>query len=79
MRRAAVCPEPARERARGPGFGALVPVRDTRECAESYREVMVMFTIRNMGGVALFLAGSTWLWLTPAFAPKGEDTSGLAW
>lgn len=38
-----------------------------------------MFTIRNMGGVALFLAGSTWLWLTPAFAPKGEDTSGLAW
>lgn len=38
-----------------------------------------MFTIRNMGGVALFLAGSTWLWLTPAFATKGVATSGLLW
>ncbi|MGZ4533146.1 MAG: hypothetical protein ACXVXP_12440 [Mycobacteriaceae bacterium] len=38
-----------------------------------------MFTIRNMGGVALFLAGSTWLWLTPVFATKGVATSGLLW
>lgn len=38
-----------------------------------------MFTIRNMGGVALFLAGSTWLWLTPMFATKGVATSGLLW
>lgn len=38
-----------------------------------------MFTIRNMGGVALLLAGSTWLWLTPAFATKGVTTSGILW
>ena len=38
-----------------------------------------MFTIRNMGGVALFLAGTTWLWLTPAFASRGVATSGTAW
>lgn len=38
-----------------------------------------MFTIRNMGGVALFLAGTTWLWLTPMFASKGVSTSGLLW
>jgi hypothetical protein len=40
---------------------------------------MVMFTIRNMGGVALFLAASTWLWLTPMFATKGVTTSGFLW
>jgi ABC-type microcin C transport system permease subunit YejB len=40
---------------------------------------MVVFSIRNVGGVALFLAGSTWLWVTPAFATKGVDTSGLLW
>lgn len=38
-----------------------------------------MFTIRNIGGVALFLAGTTWLWLTPAFAGQGIPTSGLGW
>lgn len=38
-----------------------------------------MFTIRNLGGVALLLAGSTWLWLTPAFASRGVSTSGLVW
>lgn len=38
-----------------------------------------MFTVRNMGGVALFLAGSTWLWLTPAFAGRGVSTSGTLW
>jgi len=38
-----------------------------------------MFTIRNMGGVALFLAGSTWLWLTPMFATRGVTTSGFLW
>jgi cell shape-determining protein MreD len=32
-----------------------------------------------MGGVALFLAGSTWLWLTPVFATTGVVTSGLLW
>ena len=38
-----------------------------------------MFTLRNLGGVALFLAGTTWLWLTPAFAAKGVSTSGALW
>jgi hypothetical protein len=40
---------------------------------------MVMFTIRNMGGLALFLAASTWLWLTPTFATRGVTTSGFLW
>ena len=38
-----------------------------------------MLTIRNLGGVALLLMGSTWLWLTPAFAGRGVSTSGLLW
>jgi hypothetical protein len=38
-----------------------------------------VFTIRNLGGVALLLMGSTWLWLTPAFAGRGVSTSGLLW
>lgn len=38
-----------------------------------------MFTIRNLGGAALFLAGTTWLWLTPAFAGRSVTTSGALW
>ncbi len=38
-----------------------------------------MFTIRSLGGIALLLAGSTWLWMTPAFAGKGVSTSGTLW
>jgi hypothetical protein len=38
-----------------------------------------MFTIRNLGGVALLLAGSTWLWLTPEFAGRDVSTSGVFW
>ena len=38
-----------------------------------------MFTLRTMGGFALLLAGSSWLWLTPAFASRGVSTSGLLW
>lgn len=38
-----------------------------------------MFTVRNLGGVALFLAGTTWLWLTPAFAGREVSTTGMAW
>ena len=38
-----------------------------------------MFTVRNLGGVALLLAGSTWLWLTPAFVSRGVSTSGAMW
>jgi hypothetical protein len=42
-------------------------------------EVVFMFTIRNLGGIALLLAGSTWLWLTPEFAGRGVPTSGALW
>jgi hypothetical protein len=42
-------------------------------------EVMTMFTIRNLGGISLLLAGSTWMWLTPAFASRGVSTSGFLW
>jgi hypothetical protein len=38
-----------------------------------------MFTIRTMGGVALFLFGTTFLWLTPEFATRGISTSGVWW
>ena len=38
-----------------------------------------MFTIRRVGGVALLLAGSSWLWLTPAVASPGVSTSGVFW
>jgi hypothetical protein len=38
-----------------------------------------MWTMRTMGGIALALAGSTWLWLTPAFAGRGVATSGTLW
>ena len=40
---------------------------------------MVMFTIRNLGGISLLLAGTTWLWLTPALASRGVSTSGVLW
>jgi hypothetical protein len=42
-------------------------------------EVVMMFTIRSTGGIALFLAASTWLWLTPMFATMGVATSGFLW
>src|SRR5918911_1091304 len=38
-----------------------------------------MFTIRNIGGVALLLFGSTFLWLTPSFASRGVSTRGVMW
>ena len=38
-----------------------------------------MFSIRNTGGVSLFLFGTTFLWLTPVYAASGIDTSGAAW
>jgi peptidoglycan/LPS O-acetylase OafA/YrhL len=38
-----------------------------------------MFSIRNIGGVSLFLFGTTFLWLTPMYAAAGTDTSGVAW
>lgn len=38
-----------------------------------------MFGIRNVGGVAFFLFGTTFVWLTPMFAATEVDTSGTAW
>ena len=38
-----------------------------------------MFSIRNVGGVSLFLFGTTFLWLTPVYAASGIDTSSAAW
>ena len=38
-----------------------------------------MITVRHVGGVALFLFGTTFLWLTPAFATRGIPTGGLLW
>jgi len=38
-----------------------------------------MFTIRNLGGVALFLLGTTYMWVTPAFASQGISTDSVLW
>jgi hypothetical protein len=38
-----------------------------------------MFTTRNVGGMALFLFGTTFLWLTPSFASPGVSTQGVPW
>lgn len=38
-----------------------------------------MFTVRNLGGIALFLFGTTFLWLTPAFASKDISTDDVLW
>jgi hypothetical protein len=38
-----------------------------------------MFTTRNLGGIALFLFGTTFVWLTPAFAAAGISTDGFLW
>ena len=38
-----------------------------------------MFTLRNLGGVALFLFGTTFVWLTPEFASRGVPTSSAWW
>jgi hypothetical protein len=38
-----------------------------------------MFSIRSLGGVAMFLFGTTFLWVTPMFAASDVETSGTAW
>ena len=38
-----------------------------------------MFSIRNIGGVALFLFGTTYLWIMPMFASKGISAKGTLW
>jgi hypothetical protein len=59
--------------------GSCAPDDAAPPGAEWALEAMVMFTVRNLGGVALLLAGTTWLWLTPAFATRGVLTSGVLW
>jgi hypothetical protein len=36
-----------------------------------------MINIRNIGGVSLFLFGTTFLWLTPMYAASGIDAPGV--
>lgn len=38
-----------------------------------------MFTIRNIGGIALFLFGTTFIWFTPEFATRGISNTGTWW
>ena len=38
-----------------------------------------MLTVRNLGGAALFLFGTTFMWLTTSFASEGVHTGGTAW
>lgn len=38
-----------------------------------------MFTIRNVGGVALFLFGTTFAWITPEFVTAGLKNTGALW
>jgi hypothetical protein len=42
-------------------------------------EVIVMFTFRNVVAVALFLFGTTFLWMTASFAGRTEPPQGMAW
>jgi hypothetical protein len=43
------------------------------------RGEVIVFGIRNVGGVSLFLFGTTFLWLTPMFAAADVNTAGAAW
>ena len=38
-----------------------------------------MWTFKNLLAVALFLFGSTFLWMTPAFAGRTPPPTGMAW
>jgi hypothetical protein len=38
-----------------------------------------MFNLRNLGGVALVLMGTSRLWLTPESAGREVSTSGVFW
>jgi hypothetical protein len=38
-----------------------------------------MFTLRNMTALALFLFGSTFLWLTPSFLGGKREVGGITW
>src|SRR4030095_7166901 len=38
-----------------------------------------MWTFKNLAAVGLFLFGSTFLWMTPAFADRTPPPTGTAW
>jgi predicted permease len=38
-----------------------------------------MFTFKNVSAVALFLFGTTFLWLTPEFLGRSRDVEGVIW
>lgn len=38
-----------------------------------------MFTIRNLGGAALFLFGTAFAWITPEFVTSGLKNTGALW
>jgi len=38
-----------------------------------------MWTFKNLVAVGLFLFGSTFLWMTPAFAGRARPPTGTAW
>lgn len=38
-----------------------------------------MWTVKNLAALGLFLFGSTFLWMTPAFAGRTSPPKGAAW
>jgi hypothetical protein len=38
-----------------------------------------MWTFKNLAAVGLFLFGSTFVWMTPAFAGRTSPPTGMAW
>ena len=38
-----------------------------------------MWTFKNLAAIGLFLFGSTFLWMTPAFAGRTSPPTGMAW
>jgi hypothetical protein len=38
-----------------------------------------MFTFRNILAIGVFLFGTTFLWMTPTFLPKGSSATGAIW
>jgi dipeptide/tripeptide permease len=41
--------------------------------------VVAVWTLRNLGGVALLLFGSTYVWITPEFVTEGLTRTGSLW
>ena len=58
------------------GARAEVPWDEAARHPTLEPEAMTMWSLRNLGGISLFLFGTTFLWLTPAFASRGIPTTG---